>query len=205
MSEKKETPLIYTKLVEVMRDIGSIGKGQRNAQQGFNFRGIDDVMNALYPALTKHGVFIAPRILERKEEIRSVVRGNGKAGVDKHVSITISYTFYAQDGSSVAIATVGEGIDSGDKATNKALSSAFKYALLQAFSIPTADMEEADRTTLEMGSELKSEASAPESSESASLEAPEKEESTAKPAKSGFRKPVKKATASSSEMTDDAW
>ena len=137
--------LIYKKMSEVMRDIGSVGKDQKNQAQGFKFRGIDQFVNSLYPALTKHGVFMAPRCVSEAHELKEVTRGSGKQGVDKHVTILMEYDFFAEDGSKVTVGPIpAEGLDSGDKATNKALSAALKYALIQTFSIPTEDMAEAD-------------------------------------------------------------
>lgn len=135
-----------------MKDIGAVTKDQKNLAQGFKFRGIDQFVNALYPALTRHGVFMAPRATQFSQEIREVVRSNGKAGVDKHVAILMEYDFWAEDGSKVTIGPIpAEGVDSGDKATNKALSAGLKYALIQTFSIPTEDMAEADLDSPELG------------------------------------------------------
>lgn len=143
--------LIYKKMSEVMKEIGTIGKDQKNTAQGFKFRGIDQFVNALYPALTKHGVFMTPRCVSESHELNKVQRSNGKEGVDKHVSLLMEYDFYAEDGSKVTVGPVpSEGLDSGDKATNKALSAALKYALIQTFSVPTEDMEEADKDSPEI-------------------------------------------------------
>lgn len=140
-----ERPLIYGKMSAVMKEIGFVGKDQKNAAQGFKFRGIDQFVNALYPALVKHGVFIAPREVRHASVIKDVVRSSGKAGLDKHVEISMEYDFFAEDGSKVTIGPIpGEGLDSGDKATTKALSAALKYALIQAFCVPTQDMSESD-------------------------------------------------------------
>jgi hypothetical protein len=144
--------LIYKKMSEVMRDIGSVGKDQKNQAQGFKFRGIDQFVNSLYPALTKHGVFMAPRCVNEQHELKEVTRGSGKAGVDKHVTIMMEYDFFAEDGSKVTVGPIpAEGLDSGDKATNKALSAALKYALIQTFAIPTEDMAESDLESPEIG------------------------------------------------------
>lgn len=144
--------LIYKKMSDVMKDIGAIGKDQKNQMQGFKFRGIDQFVNTLYPALTKHGVFMSPRATNFTQELREVTRKDGKLGVDKHIAIMMEYDFWAEDGSKVTIGPIpAEGVDSGDKATNKALSAALKYALIQTFSVPTEDMAEADLTTLELG------------------------------------------------------
>jgi ERF superfamily len=143
--------LIYKKMSQVMAEIKSVGKDQKNIQQGFKFRGIDQFVNALYPALVKNGVFISPRCVKETHELRDVVRSNGKQGADKHVSILMEYDFFAEDGSKVTIGPIpAEGLDSGDKATNKALSAALKYALIQTFSVPTEDMAEADSDSPEI-------------------------------------------------------
>lgn len=136
---------IYKKMSDVMKEIGYVGKDQKNQAQGFKFRGIDQFVNTLYPALCKHGVFMTPRCVKETSELREVTRSSGKAGLDKHVQIMMEYDFYAEDGTKVTVGPVpAEGFDSGDKATNKALSAALKYALIQTFSVPTEDMAEAD-------------------------------------------------------------
>ncbi len=143
---------IYKRMCAVMSEIKSVGKDQTNSAQGFKFRGVDQFVNALYPLLVKHGVFIAPKVVSESHDIKEVVRGNGKAGIDKHVYLQVEYRFYAEDGSSVVVGPIAsEGLDSGDKATNKALSAALKYALIQTFSVPTQDMEEGDKDSPEMG------------------------------------------------------
>ena len=146
-------PLIYKKMSSVMKEIGSVGKDQKNAAQGFKFRGIDQFVNSLYPALTKHEVFMTPRCVSEVHELKEVTRSSGKVGYDKHVTIQMEYDFFAEDGSKVTVGPVpAEGLDSGDKATNKALSAALKYALIQTFSIPTEDMAEGDLETPVIGS-----------------------------------------------------
>ena len=137
--------LIYKKMSEVMKEIGPVTKDQKNIQQGFKFRGIDQFVNALHPALVRHGIFMAPECVHEHHELKEITRSSGKTGVDKHVSIQMKYHFYSEDGSSVTIGPIpAEGLDSGDKATNKALSAALKYALIQTFCVPTEDMAEAD-------------------------------------------------------------
>lgn len=148
MSDKK---LIYTKMSAVMKDIGPVTKDQTNSHQKYKFRGIDQFVNALHPALVRHGVILVPEVLERTEQIVEVTRSNGNAGIDKHVSLRVRYTFFAEDGSSVSTVLTGEGVDSGDKATNKALSAALKYALIQTFAVPTEDMVDGDSDSPEIG------------------------------------------------------
>ena len=134
---------IYSAIIGVMADVGAIGKNRRNAQQGFAYRGVDDVMNALQPAMVEHQIFVVPTILEQRREERKTAKG----GLLIYSVCTIKYTFYAADGSSVECTVIGEGMDSGDKATNKAMSAAFKYACFQVFCIPTEEMRDPDADT----------------------------------------------------------
>lgn len=126
---------IYQAISNIMQEVPAISKDKENKQQGFKYRGIDDVMNVFQPLLAKHKVFIVPQVIEQKREERVT-----KNGTQLLYSIcTVKYTFYAEDGSFVEAITVGEGMDSGDKATNKAMAIAMKYALFQVFCIPTQD------------------------------------------------------------------
>ena len=131
---------IYQTISDVMAEIGFIGKDTKNQMQGFMYRGIDAVMNALNPALIKHKLFIVPEVLEQTREERQ----NSKGTTLIYSICKVKYTFYAEDGSSVSAIVIGEGMDSGDKATNKAMSIAFKYACFQVFCIPTEEMVDPD-------------------------------------------------------------
>lgn len=131
---------IYEAICSVMNDVGAIGKNTKNTQQGFMFRGIDAVMNALQPALIKNHIFVVPEVLEQTREERQSQKG----GLLIYSICKIRYTFYAEDGSNVTAIVIGEGMDSGDKATNKAMSIAFKYACFQVFCIPTEEMKDPD-------------------------------------------------------------
>lgn len=165
--------LIYKKMSDVMKDVKGVEKSQTNSAQGFKFRGIDQFVNALYPALTKHGVFMTPRVTQYTQDLREVTRSNGKAGIDKHVTLLVEYDFYAEDGSKVTVGPIAaEGLDSGDKATNKALSAALKYALIQTFSVPTQDMAEADLESPEIGVPAASKASTTASTEATASATP---------------------------------
>ena len=131
---------IYESILAVMSDVGVIGKNTKNTQQGFMFRGIDAVMNALQPAMLKNHIFVVPEVIEQTREERL-----SKQGATLIYSILkMKYTFYAEDGSSVSAVIIGEGMDSGDKASNKAMSIAFKYACFQVFCIPTEEMKDPD-------------------------------------------------------------
>ena len=132
MAEEKK---IYKAISAVMQDVGYVGKDSTNPQQKYKYRGIDAVMNALQPAMIKNGIFVVPSVISKEREERVTKTG----GFLIYSVLTIKYTFYAEDGSSVEAIIIGEGMDSGDKATNKALSVGFKYACFQVFCIPTEE------------------------------------------------------------------
>lgn len=140
MEKETKSPAIYAALNAIMADIGSIGKERQNQQQHFMFRGIDQVMNTLKPLLAKHHVNIIPEVVDMRREERRT----GSGGTLMYSILTVKHHFVATDGSEVVSTTIGEGMDSGDKASNKAMSIAFKYACFEVFCIPTEEMTKDD-------------------------------------------------------------
>lgn len=122
-----------------------IAKDRVNSQgSGYKFRGIDDVYNAISPLLAEHGLCILPRMLTRE----CTDRISAKGGNLFYVTVEAEFDFVsAEDGSKHTVKTFGEAMDSGDKATNKAMSAAYKYAAFQAFAIPTEGDNDADNQT----------------------------------------------------------
>ena len=143
MAETAKKMSIYEAISRCMEEIGAVGKDAVNKQQGFKYRGIDAVMNAINPALVKNHVFIVPEVLDQQRQERTTNKG----AVLIYSICRIKYTFYAEDGSFIEAVTVGEGMDYGDKATNKAMAIAFKYACFQVFCIPTEEMKDPDEET----------------------------------------------------------
>jgi hypothetical protein len=144
----KVQPNVYARIAAVSAEMAKegIGKSRSNAQQGYKFRGIDDVFNALAPNLAKHWRVIVPRILSRECTERQTQKG----GVLFSVVVEAEFDFCsALDGSKHTARTYGEAMDSGDKATNKAMSAAYKYAAFQTFCIPTEGDNDADAVTPE--------------------------------------------------------
>jgi hypothetical protein len=133
MSETKVLTIAQA-LNEVMKQVGAVKKNDRNASQGFNFRGIDAVVNAVSPALQKYGVIVVPSVEDY--EYASVEIGKNRT-VMGHVKVKVTYTFIGAGGDAIKATVVGEAMDSGDKATAKAMSVAFRTALLQTLSLPT--------------------------------------------------------------------
>lgn len=118
-----------------------ISKGRKNQQQGYNFRGIDDVLNALSTALVGAGLVILPRCVERIVVERETKNGGALFNVTCRVEFDLVST---EDGSKHTVSTYGEAMDSADKATNKAMSAAYKYLALLVFCIPTEASPETD-------------------------------------------------------------
>ena len=121
-----------------------IGKDRKNAAQNYNFRGIDDVYNALGKVLARNGLVILPRVLARDVIERETAGGK----MLFYVTVEVEFDFVAaEDGSKHTIKTFGEAMDSADKATNKAMSAAYKYAAFMAFCIPTEGDNDPDAHT----------------------------------------------------------
>ena len=146
MSES--TKQVYAAINAIQHELAKVGisKQERNQSQGYNFRGIDTVYNVLSPLLAKHKLCILPRVINRT--LTQMVTTKGSAM--NHVAVESEFDFVsAEDGSIHTCKTWGEAMDSGDKATNKAMSAAYKYAAFQAFAIPTEGDNDADATTPE--------------------------------------------------------
>lgn len=142
---------VYEKIAAVTAELSRIGisKDSKNTSQGYAFRGIDQVYGALSPLLAKHGLCILPRVRDR--EVIERVNKHGTALF--YVTLTVEFDFVAaEDASKHTIVTIGEAMDSGDKASNKAMSAAYKYAAIQTFCIPTEGDNDADSTTHEVRS-----------------------------------------------------
>lgn len=137
---------VYAAIAKVATAIASegIAKNKKNTQQGYTFRGIDDIYNALSRSISDAGLVIIPRIVKR--EVREMPSKSG--GVLFYVTVEAEYDFVSvEDGSTHTARVFGEAMDSGDKATNKAMSAAYKYLCLQTFCIPTEGDNDADATT----------------------------------------------------------
>ena len=135
---------IYGLIGQAMKKIRAIGKDStatnQSGKQMYKFRGIDAVYNALNPVMGELGLFICPEVLEQTREERKTMNG----GTLIYSILKVKFTMYAPDGSNVSCVVIGEGMDSGDKASNKAMSIALKYMMFQLFMIPTEEMIDPD-------------------------------------------------------------
>jgi hypothetical protein len=151
-----EKKLVYDKIAKVAQELSveGISKDKKNEQQGYKFRGIDAVLNTLAPIISKAGLVILPRCLNREVVERQTKSG----GALFNVTVEVEFDFVAvEDGSVHTVKVFGEAMDSADKATNKAMSAAYKYATILTFCIPTEGDNDADTTTHEVEPAVKKE------------------------------------------------
>ncbi len=138
--------LIFKKIPAIMSEVGAIEKNRSSADgPKYKFRGIDDLYFALQPLLSKHGVFFTPNIVAQSREERQSKSGNTLT----YSILNVEFTFYAEDGSFFKATTVGEAMDTSDKSSNKAMSAALKYALLEVFCIPTEEEKDTEYNNYE--------------------------------------------------------
>jgi len=123
---------IYQLIPEIMKELGPVGMTGLNEKQNYKYRSVHKTIDAISPVLSKHGVFAIPTVIECDQ--RSVQSKTG--GTLNYSKLKVAYTFYGPAGDSVQAVVEGEGMDSGDKGINKALSACYKYALGQVFCIP---------------------------------------------------------------------
>ncbi len=129
---------IHEALTEVMKAVPVVRKEDRNSAQNFSFRGIDATLNAVGPALRTHGVVVRPKLVEHNAEAITVGRN---ATPMRSVTVLVEYAFTGPEGDSLVCLVPGEAMDAGDKAYSKAMSVAFRTALLQTLALPTDERD----------------------------------------------------------------
>ncbi len=132
---------IHEAICAILKTVGPVEKEKTNQQQGFKYRGIDDVLNSLHKAFSEHGVYI--RVAEIKTALREQ-HTTAKGGILFYSINDYKFLFTASDGTFVEAWGRGEAMDSADKSSNKAISVALKYCLMQMFLIPTEEEKDPD-------------------------------------------------------------
>lgn len=120
-------------ILAVMKEVQGVGKNERNSAQGFNFRGIDAVINKVGPALRNAGGFILPEVKSAEHSIALTAKGS-QVNV---VHLVVQYGIYGLDGDPITGTVAATAMDSGDKAVAKAMSVALRTYLLQVLALPT--------------------------------------------------------------------
>ena len=141
MTTSNEQPKIHAAMAAILAEVGAVGKAARNTQQNYNYRAIDDVVDHVHSLFAAHKVYLLPKVESAEVIERKSCKGNSLI----YTVASVSYRCVADDGSEVTIGPMrGEGMDSGDKSSNKAMAAALKYALCQAFLIPYNEMGDSE-------------------------------------------------------------
>ena len=171
-----ETKTIHRALNDAKSAIGAVRKTERNQQQGFNFRGIDAVVTAAAPALNHEGIITVPQLQDYTYEVTEVGKNKTPMG---HVMVKVAYRFIGPAGDWIESVVLAESFDSGDKACAKAMSVAYRIALLQTLNLPT---DEADPDSVSYERSAREEA--PKSSSTARTSIPSSSVRSSRPASS---------------------
>jgi hypothetical protein len=139
----EELESVHVALAKAKAEVEAVGKNRRNQQQNFNFRGVDDVVNAAAGPLNRHGIITVPELLSADYGVEEVGQ---KRTPMAHVRIQVAYHFYGPKGDHIRAVVPAEAMDSGDKAVPKAMSVAYRIALIQVLNLPTDDRDPDDDT-----------------------------------------------------------
>jgi hypothetical protein len=123
-------------IAQAIGEVDAVAKS-RATDQGpkYQYRGIEDVLNALHPVLARLGLTLTGETLGYSLEFRDA---NGKER--RTCTLHVRFSLVGPDGCPQVLGDWwGEGDAYDDKATNKAYSAALKLCLLQVFTIPTED------------------------------------------------------------------
>ncbi|MBP6513169.1 MAG: ERF family protein [Bacteroidia bacterium] len=135
-------PEIFNAILNIMEGLDPIKKNKENKQQSYKYRGVEDVYSSLNPMLIANKVILIPELLSH-----TLTDFNSKSGsLLFRAIVSMKYTFKSTiDGSEASCIMTGEGMDTGDKATPKAISGAFKYMAFQMFCIPVPDDADSEK------------------------------------------------------------
>lgn len=139
-------PTIHDRMIAIAAGLPAIGKdSQMTSGPSYNYRGIEDILPHVKEQLAKNQVHILPAYAVISDEFFEVVREDGSRSRTRQVTLLADFDFVGRDGQSVRVTTIGEGRDISDKAVNKAMTAAYKYALIQAFNIADGEDPDASR------------------------------------------------------------
>lgn len=156
-----ENGKISQALCDVMKEIKPVEKNEQGQGLNYKFRSIYGILNMIQPILAKYEVYIKPKVLEKTSSVNEIEKEyydkdakgyKSKKSFESHVDVMVEYAFTTSDRSHEDVVVAGEGVDYGDKALNKAMTSALKNALQQMFAIPTDDMSDSEYEDVELKS-----------------------------------------------------
>lgn len=144
MTDQAKAPHVLIASSEIQKFFAATGvaKDSFNREQKWNFRSIDAIMSAVSAQCAKHSLIFKP---SKIADLRSEQRVSKSGSVSQLATVIAVYeVISAIDGTRETIEVVGSMMDSGDKASAKAMSMAFKYAAIQYFCIPVVGMPDGD-------------------------------------------------------------
>lgn len=138
---------IHELIPKIAAELGAVGKNRQMGDQGgYKYRGVEDIVNALSPILASHGVYVRVEVLERETAFHDRVDRQGvKYGFQTHTILKVAHWLIAADETIAGPwVTIGEALDVSDKSSNKAMTAAWKYAMVDAFTVAYADQDDPD-------------------------------------------------------------
>lgn len=142
MSDEIAPKNINEAILAVMGEVDYVQK-TKSPQLRYTFANEGDIINALRPAMLKHGILMFCSGID-EIQLREFNTGKGTPMLDAHARFTWKF-IHAPSGSEISVVTNGEGADMSDKAMNKCTTSSKKYALLTTFLLVTGDDPDQDQ------------------------------------------------------------
>lgn len=127
-----ESLSLNKKIVKIMSEASAIGKGGYNSRQEYKYTEAEDVIREVRQLMVSYNLRLKSEVIERKrEEISSKT---------KMTVLTIRYTIVDSESGEMDSSTItAEGMDSGDKGNNKAMTAGLKYFFRDTFLLEFAD------------------------------------------------------------------
>ena len=150
MEEKEIKQLnIFEKMSLITDEMAVVEKGLKvevSKNRSYNAVSERDILDNVKPLEKKYRVYSYPA--DRKVIDSSILSKKTEYGesTSLYMRLEITYRFVNIDNPSeyIDVKTYGDGIDTGDKATGKAMTYGDKYALMKAYKISTGDDPDKD-------------------------------------------------------------
>ncbi len=137
MTDETPSPTnVVAALSLVMRDLPGIAKAKHRTEDGkgltYAYRGIEEITAEVQGLFAKYGVVTVPRV--RARTVKDIVV-NDRDWTDTYLEV--EWDIYGPGGTLdfISATTYGHGRDNSDKGTNKAMTQAYKYLLLDLLAI----------------------------------------------------------------------
>ena len=137
------TKNIYQRISAVMTEVEYLNKDKQVGEGNYSYKAVSEesVTANVRKQLIKHGLVMFPVAQAHRHEELPRVDRYGKDSVLSLTTVDVTYKLVNVDNplEFELIASSGTGVDPQDKGVGKAMTYAFKYALLRTFAIPTGN------------------------------------------------------------------